>query len=239
MLDLDPRTKLFVLLGMCLVFTLNAYGAAGYVLRGLMLALTVVSLAHAGARNAAAGVAAMVLGAFTLQEFGETALFALFGSTNVAMSVVRFFCVLVAQFVPQTMYAYSIILSTKVGEFIAAMERMHVPDAITIPLAVIFRFFPTMGEEHRDIRDAMRLRGLGWRSGPVAMVEYRLVPLVISLVKIGDELASACATRGLGVGTKRTHLCRIGMRPLDVACMFFVGTCAAITIYLRMNGAGS
>ena len=38
MLDLDPRTKLFVLLGMCLVFTLNAYGAAGYVLRGLMLA---------------------------------------------------------------------------------------------------------------------------------------------------------------------------------------------------------
>ena len=96
-----------------------------------------------------------------------------------------------------------------------------------------------MGEEHRDIRDAMRLRGLGWRSGPVAMVEYRLVPLVISLVKIGDELASACATRGLGVGVKRTHLCRIGIRPLDVACMFFVGTCAAITIYLRMNGAGS
>lgn len=236
-LDLDPRTKFFVLLGMCLVFTLNAYGLAGYILRGFMLALTVASLVHAGSTRAGVGVATMVLAAFALQEFGETALFALFDSTNVVMSVVRFFCVLVAQFVPQTMYAYSIILSTKVGEFIAAMKRMRVPDAITIPLAVIFRFFPTVGEEYRGIRDAMRLRGLDWRSGPVAMVEYRLVPLIISLVKIGDELASACATRGLGIGAKRTHLCRIGIRSLDVACMLFVGACAAVTVYLRMSGA--
>ena len=67
--------------------------------------------------------------------------------------------------------------TTKVSEFIAAMERMRMPVQITIPLAVMFRFIPTIGEESRAINDAMRMRGIGIRGGNVlAMLEYRLVP---------------------------------------------------------------
>ena len=51
----------------------------------------------------------------------------------------------------------------------------------------------------------MRMRGI--RIGgkhPGRMLEYRLVPLMISIVKIVDELSADALTRGLGAPGKRT-----------------------------------
>ena len=82
--------------------------------------------------------------------------------------------------------------TTTVSEFMAAMERMHIPQKITIPMSVMFRFFPTVGEEYASIGDAMRMRGIRFGGGkPAKMLEYRMVPLMISCVKIGDELSAA------------------------------------------------
>lgn len=56
----------------------------------------------------------------------------------------------------------------------------------------MFRFFPTVGEEYGSIADAMRMRGIRFGGGkPAKMLEYRMVPLMISCVKIGDELSAA------------------------------------------------
>ena len=44
----------------------------------------------------------------------------------------------------------------------AAMERLRLPQKITIPLSVMFRFFPTVVEEYGAIGDAMRMRGIGF-----------------------------------------------------------------------------
>ena len=78
------------------------------------------------------------------------------------------------------------------SEFIGAMERMHLTEKIVIPLSVIFRFFPTVSEEYQAIRDAMKMRGIRFGGkNPFLMVEYRLVPLIVSVVKIGDELSAA------------------------------------------------
>lgn len=46
------------------------------------------------------------------------------------------------------------------GIAMASMERMHIPQKITIPMSVMFRFFPTVGEEYGSIADAMRMRGI-------------------------------------------------------------------------------
>lgn len=48
------------------------------------------------------------------------------------------------------------------------------------------------------------------------MLEYRLVPLIISIVKIGDELSAAALTRGLGAPGKRTDICNIGFHVQDI-----------------------
>ena len=95
------------------------------------------------------------------------------------------------------MAACYVVATTRVSEFIAAMERMHVSQKIIIPFAVMFRFFPTIGDENRSIQDAMRLRSIGWKRGPVAMLEYRLVPLIVSVVRIGDELSAAAVQKQL------------------------------------------
>ena len=71
-----------------------------------------------------------------------------------------------------------LIITTTVSEFVAAMDSLHIPKSFTVPVSVMFRFFPTIKEEYSAIRDAMRLRNVGsWRN-PMEMLEYRMVPLL-------------------------------------------------------------
>ena len=52
---------------------------------------------------------------------------------------------------PIFMLGYYIIESTKTDEFVAAMEKWHIPEAFIIPISVVFRFIPTLGEESAAI----------------------------------------------------------------------------------------
>lgn len=106
--------------------------------------------------------------------------------------------------------------STTVSEFITAMERMHVPTFITIPMSVMFRFFPTIAEENSSITEAMRMRQIsGTRLGLLKRLEYEWVPVMMSTVRIADELSQAALTKGLGSNAKRTHICEVGFRARD------------------------
>ena len=122
-----------------------------------------------------------------------------------------------------------LILTTTVSEFAAAMDRLHIPKSFTVPVSVMFRFFPTIKEEYSAIRDAMRLRNVGsWRS-PKEMLEYRMVPLLMGLLSIGNELSASALTRGLDAPNWRTNMCPIGFHWQDVIAILF---CAAvITLY--------
>lgn len=65
------------------------------------------------------------------------------------------------------------------------------------------------------------------------MVEYRLVPLMVSVVKIGDELSAAALTRGLGAPVKRTNVCRIGFHFQDVIAILFCILCFILFLFQR------
>lgn len=127
---------------------------------------------------------------------------------------------LVLRLFPTFMMGYYIIKSTKADEFVSSMERWHVSKKVLIPIAVVFRFVPTMQEESQSITEAMRMRGIQfgtkkfWKS-PGTILEYRLIPLLISVVKIGDELSAAALTRGLGNSVKRTNIAQIGFSKND------------------------
>ncbi|MHC9645472.1 energy-coupling factor transporter transmembrane component T [Corynebacterium diphtheriae] len=108
-----------------------------------------------------------------------------------------------------------LLRTVSASEFMAAMQRMRSPDALTIPTSIMFRFFPTILEEYRDIRTAMQMRGISGLRNPIAMLEYRFVPLLASVVSIGNELAMSAVTRGLGSPRRRTTLCEIGFRVGD------------------------
>ena len=104
------------------------------------------------------------------------------------------------------------------------------PEEVVIPMSVMFRFFPTVGEEFRDINNAMKMRGI--RAGGIhaaKMLEYRIVPLMTCSVRIGEELSAAALTRGLHSGAKRTNICCIGFHAADV---FLLALCAGCYISL-------
>lgn len=118
---------------------------------------------------------------------------------------------LIFRFFPVFMFGYYIIKSTKPNEFISAMELWHIPEALIIPVSVVFRFVPTLGEENRSIGNAMRMREIRfgtakfWKN-PTMILEYRVIPLMMSIAKIGDELSAAALSRGLGGLKKRSCL---------------------------------
>ena len=146
-------------------------------------------------------------------------------------------CSVMTRFAPGFMMGAFFISSTAVSDFIAAMKRMHITDKIVIPLSVIFRFFPTIGEENAAINDAMRMRGIrfGGRH-PGKILEYRLIPLMISVVKIGDELSAAALTRGLGAPVRRTDICNIGFHAQDVVMIVLCAAAFVLTIGSRWIG---
>lgn len=140
-------------------------------------------------------------------------------------------CGIFSRFMPGIAMGSYLVNTTTVSEFMSAMERMHLSQKIAIPLSVMFRFFPTVGEEYSAIGDAMRMRGIRFGGKkPGKMLEYRMVPLMVSCVKIGEELSAAALTRGLGAPHKRTNICAIGFGKFDIVIMSIcvVSICALV-----------
>ena len=144
-------------------------------------------------------------------------MFGLSRLTGIANYIVVAIVGILLRFTPSVVMGYFVVTTTTVSEFVAAMERLHLPQQITIPMSVMFRFFPTVAEEWSAIGDAMRMRGVRFGGGKAgAILEYRIVPMMICSVKIGEELSQAALTRGLGGPVKRTNICKLGFHVQDI-----------------------
>ena len=96
-------------------------------------------------------------------------------------------------------------------------------------VAMVIRLFPIFmlgyyiieSTSTAAITDAMRMREIQfgtkkfWQN-PTALLEYRVIPLMMSVVKIGDELSAAALTRGLGGLNHRTSIAHIGFTVYDL-----------------------
>ena len=114
-------------------------------------------------------------------------------------------------------YAFS---TTTVGELTAALRRMHLPESIIIPCAVVVRFFPTVGEDYRHIRAAMALRGIAAGRGallrhPVQSLEYILMPLLMNSNNVAQDLSAAALTKGIGLPGRHTCMTELRLTAWD------------------------
>lgn len=220
--SLDPRTKLYILLTFSMIMLTSLTEGAAVYLKPVLAFLAFLFLLNAGKLKMA--VIYLIMYVLASQS---ALLLSYISSVSILGIMMRFFAQIITRMIPGTMFAYYVISTTKVSEFVAAMERMHITEKFIIPFAVMFRFFPTLSDEYRSIRDAMKMRGVGIRKGPIIMIEYRLIPLIVSIVKIGDELSAASVTRGLGSPVKRTNYCRIGFGPQDFLFLFLMTAAVA------------
>ena len=131
------------------------------------------------------------------------------------------------------MLAGVVLTTTKVSEFLSAMNRLHAPKKLVIPLAVMLRYLPTVGEDWRYIKDAMRMRDVfpsvrGFLTAPGMTVECIYVPFMMAASKAADELSIAAVTRGIENPKPRTCLVQIRLGITDAAAvLLFLGYFAA------------
>ena len=121
-----------------------------------------------------------------------------------------------------------------VGEFLRALNKLHVPQKVVIPLAVTLRFFPTIGQEVGVIRDALKLRGrpltlLSVCRAPMEMMEYVFVPLMMRCVRIADELSASAVARGIENPQPHTAMFPLKFRWADaIYLMALIGSSATL-----------
>ena len=231
-LHLDPRTKLFLIL-LCVLsamFAPNLYFQFALVmLIGLLAALS------GKWQYALRGILAYALiCAFTVWCMGVL--------TGTWRTMFIAFLGLVHKVYACGMLAGLVISTTRVGEFLSAMARLRVPKKLTIPIAVMLRYLPTIREDWRYIKDAMRLRDVsptlaGFLKAPAMTINCIYVPLLTAASKAADELSVASVTRGIENPNPRTCLVNIRMRAGDFLVM--VLSAAFLVAEIAWKGAAA
>ena len=139
---------------------------------------------------------------------------------------------LLGRLIPVYMACVILLEKVQMNELITALEQMHVPSVLIIPLAVVYRYLPTLRREMGHISDSLKMRGLrfspvGLMLQPVATVERFMIPLLIRSGKLADELAAAALCKGLDAGQRRSSCSDVRFRRQDAAWCALCGAVAA------------
>lgn len=224
--NFDPRTKLLLLIVANTVIISDSKAQIIWWLKIAFVVLTLLLLLDM--KKIKTSVLYVVI--YGLAMLGDHILVS--GNINgmsVGGLVLRIVVYLIERMLPSIMLAKFVLHSTKVSEFIGAMQKMRLPQTVIIPFAIIFRFFPTIADEYSSIQDAMKMRNISFRTGIGRGIEYRMVPLLVSVTKIGDELSAAAMTRGLTTDSKRTSYCSVGFHASDA--LAFTVMLAGIAVF--------
>ena len=156
--------------------------------------------------------------------------------SNTVRSLVMPFLGLVHKVYPVCMLSTLILSTTKVGEFLSAMSYARISKKITIPLAVMHRYIPTVREDWMYIKDSMCLRGIspsfvGFIKNPALTIECIYSPMIIMASKAADELTIASITRGIESPKKRTSIIEIRFDIQDIIALIIGVVITAFIIY--------
>lgn len=156
--------------------------------------------------------------------------------SNTVRSLVMPFLGLVHKVYPVCMLSTLILSTTKVGEFLSAMSYARISKKITIPLAVMLRYIPTVREDWMYIKDSMCLRGIspsfvGFIKNPALTIECIYSPMIIMASKAADELTIASITRGIESPKKRTSIIEIRFDIQDIIALIIGVVITAFIIY--------
>lgn len=119
-----------------------------------------------------------------------------------------------------------LIKTSDVGSIISSMDKLHVPKTMSIPIATMFRFGPSFKEEYKNIRFAMKMRGISLNK-PLLAMEYIYVPLLSISSEIAEDIAKYAETKALSDPCKKVRLKEVSFGLIDV---FFVGSVILILV---------
>lgn len=121
---------------------------------------------------------------------------------------------------PCIIAGYYAMKTTPVSNLIAALKKWHAPNWVIIPVAVIARFFPTVFENYKYIRNAMAFRGIGrgfaeLLKHPIQTFEFILIPLLMNATEVAEDLTVSALTKGLSLPGRHTSIVTLKMTAYD------------------------
>lgn len=114
-----------------------------------------------------------------------------------------------------------LIKTSDVGSIMSSMDFLRIPKAVSIPVAVMFRFFPSFEEERNNIKMAMKIRGIEIKN-PLKYLEYIAVPLLIISSNIADDIAKAAETKCIANPIKKTRYITVRVHIIDFIYTFIM-----------------
>lgn len=181
----DPRTKLFLTVTVSTIMITGGTGGFMNLVRPCLMACPIVFLLLSRKWGAAARFAVTYAILFALEL---TVLPLLTGTWNFILGAA---VGIYTHMLPGFIMGYYLVSTTTVSEFVAAMEKMHIPQKIVIPMSVVFRFFPTVKEEYAAIRDAMVMQDVNHQ----LFTESTEEEMLISMAEPASDKADAILDR--------------------------------------------
>ncbi|WP_052122935.1 energy-coupling factor transporter transmembrane component T, partial [Bifidobacterium cuniculi] len=220
-LYLDPRTKLAMVVSSNLLMFLHAPAS----IEAVAAVLFAVPLLAGPRRGTGVRMLGLYFGLVAVQFavaplVGALPWLHLLGATAAALCMM----------LPCMIAGLSAVLTTRPGDFVCAMRRMHVPTVVVVPIVVLMRFFPTIRHDWRQIRHAQRLRG-GTRN-PLDALDRTLVPLLMNAVTVAQDLTVAALTKGLGADGPVTSLAQLRLRLRDAVAMALCAVPVVLALFL-------
>lgn len=125
--------------------------------------------------------------------------------------------------------------TTTIGEWVATLKKWKFPNSIVITIAVIARFFPTIREDYRQIRNAMAFRGIGRGfisliKSPLQSLEFIIIPLLMNASQVAQDLTISALTKGLALKGKHTSIVSLDFTFFDF--LYLILIIAILGLYL-------
>lgn len=115
------------------------------------------------------------------------------------------------------------LITTPPGELSAFLSKIHAPTSLILGLLVVFRFFPTMRTELKGVGCSMKNRGLTSAKQlllhPLTSFEYVLVPFLLRVLQIADQLSVSAVARCAERPGRRGSYYGRKMAPQDFAML--------------------
>ncbi|MDP8949595.1 MAG: energy-coupling factor transporter transmembrane protein EcfT [Actinomycetota bacterium] len=237
---LDPRTKMFLLIGAFVLAFLFVNPLYGLVVLAIVLAFGYTAKSLINLKRIwfiLFMIAVMTIILWSIFGDGETPLFwfveweALLYGIGAALRI------------DVMIIAGMIFLSTTRNEEIATgLVKLGIPYRFAFAVSTALRLVPTIAATGSTIGQAQRSRGLDLESGNLIQRVRKntplLVPVFVSTIRSTNVFSMALESKGFGASPERTYFLRLAVSRRDALVLVAFALLLAAAVTLRVAGYG-
>jgi energy-coupling factor transport system permease protein len=232
---LDPRTKLFLMLGSFGIAVLFTAPGPLLGLLGVVLGYAALGRALGNLRRIwvlLLSIALVSVASWSLFVRGATPLFWRLtweGLTFGVGSAIKIDSMIISGLV--------FLSTTKIEEIVLGLIRLRVPYQAAFAFSLGIRMVPTIIGTAVTVTEAQRSRGLDLERGGLLARARTYIPLLVPIflhtLRNTDQLAKALESRGFGAQHERTSLLEIGLHARDAVALVAGGLVLALFVLWR------